>query len=516
MLSHTLDRGAHLGLPLALVLGLMACTVGPNYEKPLIAAPDDWSSWRSGDPALHAAPVRAEALPARWWSVWNDPVLDDLEARALTANPDLASAALHFAQARVQRAGAGAAGLPQVNLKGSVSRQRLSENGASTRLFDVIGTPAERDQMAQFLADPFTLYQGGFDAGWEPDLWGKVRRSLEAADAQVTGQAALLDLTRLSVASEVARVYFRLRAVQTGIALTQQDLAIVTEREAIVAERVRGGLADHTTLEAEHSARETLNAALPGLKANEAALINALGVLTGEHPGALQALMSNGTNTLSRMEPGIALGLPSQIALERPDVRAAEARLHAATAEIGVAEADLYPSITLGGGFNLESYKSENLFDWGSRTWSIGPSLNLPLFDGGRRRSVVALRKLEQREAAVEFQKTVLTAWQEIDDALNGYGAERTRWESLQARRASAERTLQIVQAQFEAGNANYLPVLDAQRAVIQAHRDIAESESALRTDYIAINKAVGNVPPPAATSDAGGDTGGKAAFSSD
>ncbi|MBT0671061.1 efflux transporter outer membrane subunit [Novosphingobium profundi] len=488
----------------AMLCTLAGCTVGPDYVAPAIEAPADWSSWRSGAPALHPAQAGNGALAPTFWSVWHDPVLDELEARALSANPNIADAALRFAAARVQREGAGAAGLPQVNLKGSVTRERLSEYGASTRLFDVIGTSAERDQMAQFLANPFTLFQGGFDAAWEPDLWGKVRRSLEAADAAVQGQAALVQLARLSITSEVARAYFQLRTVQRQIDLAERDLALVDERARLVTARVKGGLDDHTALETERSSQAALTAGLPSLRANEASLLNALAILTGDHPGSLQALLERRDGSAPRGEPDLALGLPSEVALRRPDVQAAEAELHAATAKIGVAEADLYPSIRLGGGFNLESYKSENLFDWGSRTWSIGPSLNLPLFDGGQRRSVVALRKLEERQAAVNFQKTVLTAWQEIDDALNGYTAQRLRHGGLEARLASARRTRDLVQAQYAAGNLTYLPVLDAERGVLQAERDLADSEGTLRADYIAINKAAGNVPPlPPSTAEA-------------
>ncbi|QVM82702.1 efflux transporter outer membrane subunit [Novosphingobium decolorationis] len=495
-MTHHSSRARTTASPLLLALTLGACTVGPDYAAPSLEAPADWHSWRSGDGTLHTTSTDGAALPADWWTLWGDPVLNDLEARALVANPDIASAALHFAAARVQRGGAKAAGLPQVNLSGSLTRQRLSENGASTRLFDVIGSEAERDQMARFLANPFTLFQGGFDAGWEPDLWGKVRRSLEVADARVEGQAATLEQARLTVASEVARSYVELRSVQRQLALAQEDRDILTEREEIVGARVRAGLDGHAVLEGETMARAGAQATLAPLRAQEAALINALAVLTGERPGGLQDLLDPPAGTGVPSDPDLGLGLPSEVALGRPDVRAAGAQLHAATAEIGVAVADLYPSIRLGGGFSLESYRSENLFDWGSRTWSVGPSLNLPLFDGGRRRRVVALRRIEQREAAVRFQQTVLSAWQEIDDALNGYGAERSRRDELAARLAGAERRRDLVQANYAAGNVSYLPLLDARRAVLGAQRELAQSEGNLRTRFIAVNKAVGNVPP--------------------
>ena len=481
-------------LVLPLTGGLSGCTVGPDHVRPVVAAPDSWTAWRSSDPSLRTAIGTQDAIPQDWWTLFEDPVLNDLEARALAASPDLETAALHFAQARVQREGAGAAGLPQVNARASATRQRLSENGASTRLFDVIGG-ADRDTLAKFLANPFTLYQGGFDAGWEPDLWGKVHRSLEAADARVAQQRALLDLARLTVTSELARAYFQLRATQAQIALAEEDLAVLDTRAEIVGKRVAGGLDDHTAVERERSAREALRASLPQLRAAEGQLINALSVLAGEHPGALAETLARPQAGGAFIVPDLSLGMPSHVALARPDVQAAEANLRAATAAIGVAVADLYPSIRLGGGFNLESYRSQNLFDWASRTWQIGPSLNLPIFDGGHRRAVVAVRKLEQREAIVNFQKTVLAAWQEIDDALSGYAADQQQHAALRARLESARRTRALVKARYDAGAVNYLPVLDASRAVLQAERELAENEGQLRARFAAVNKAIGNAP---------------------
>ena len=200
--------------------------------------------------------------------------------------------------------------------------------------------------------------------------------------------------------------------------------------------------------------------------------------------------------------PDLALGLPSEVARRRPDIRAAEARLHRATANIGVAQADLYPSIRLGAHLGLESYLSGEFADWGSRAWSIGPSLSLPLFDHGRRKSVVQLRKLEQQEAAVDFQQTVLRAWQEIDDALNAYTAER------QQARQLAERARSAGDATAGAGAlrgraVDYTVALDSQRRYLQARRDLAASVGRLATRYVTINKAIGNVPRDASPASA-------------
>jgi outer membrane protein TolC len=193
--------------------------------------------------------------------------------------------------------------------------------------------------------------------------------------------------------------------------------------------------------------------------------------------------------------PDLALGLPSEVALRRPDIYAAEARLHRATAAIGVARAELYPSIRLGARFGYESYLGSEFADWGSRTWSGGAVLDLPLFDGGRRRSVVQLRELEQQEAAVAYQQTVLKAWQEIDDALSTYAAEQQRREQLELRLRSAADAYELAQARYEGGTTDFINVLDTQRSYLQARRDLVASEGRMNTRYVTINKAVGNVP---------------------
>ncbi|MBY8825313.1 efflux transporter outer membrane subunit [Sphingomonas colocasiae] len=480
-----------------IAMALAGCTVGPNHIPPETAAPADWSSWRSGDASLRL-PVASDAtLPPDWWRAFNDPVLDDLQQRAVAASPDLRTAALHVAQARVQRGATAAAGLPAINAGAGVTRQRQSENGAGTRLLDVVSgnSGGDRDTLAKLLAEPFTLYQGGLDAAWEIDLWGKVRRSLEAADADLAERAALLAQARLTLASDVTRTYLELRATQRKIAMTRQDIAALESRAGIVAAQVRRGQGTHLDIDRQQSELQGLRASLPDLLAQEGAQASQLGLLLGERPGALADLLKPADATAAAALPDIALGLPSELALRRPDIRAAEARLHGATARIGVATADLYPSIRLGGGFNLESYKANSLFDWASRSWSIGPSIDLPIFDGGRRRRVVQLRELEQREAAVAYQKTVLRAWQEIGDALNGYAAERQRNAALREKVTTSRDALDLASARYRGGITTYLEVIDAQRGWIQSTRDLADSDARIGTRYAAINKAIGNAP---------------------
>lgn len=464
--------------------------VGPNFVKPTPAAPNDWTSWRSGDASLRIPSEAALGLPAQWWQAFNDATLDALQRRAFDASPDLQTAALRFAQARAQRSTVAAQRGPEVNASGGATRQRQSESGASTRMLGIMGADPS---LTELLAEPFTLYQAGFDASWELDLWGRVSRSVEAADADADQQAALLDLARLSLASDVARNYFELRTAQRQAKLMREDIAALEDRAGLLQARVEGGVLDHTDLQRQRAELAALKAQLPSLLAQVAANANQIALLLGERPGALQAELAPSEADARTLLPDLALGLPSEVALRRPDIRAAEARLHSATASIGIAKASLYPSIRLGAKFGFESYLSGEFSDWGSRTWSVGPSFNLPIFDHGRRTATVQLRELQQQEAAVNYQKTVLKAWQEIDDALSAYSAEQQQAQELKTRSDAASDAYQLVQARYDGGVNDFTAVLDAQRSHLQARRDLAASEGRLAARFITVNKALGN-----------------------
>lgn len=492
-------RTSHLFWPLMLTLG--ACSaVGPDYRAPQPQVPTSWSAAHAGASTLLASGPGLQAIPAQWWTQFADPTLDTLQQRASKASPDLQSAALRFAQARMQRQMVAAQRGPNVDAKGDIQRQRQSERGASARMISSIA-PVNSDELVKTLAEPFTLYEAGFDASWEIDFWGRVRRSIEAADAQVEQQRALLEQARLLVASEVARGYFELRRVQQQIAVTRDDLHATEESLELVQARADGGLVDDFDLVRQRSQLEDLRSRLPSLLAAQTQAINQLGVLVGAQPGELSAQLSAPSIKPSAL-PDLSPGLPSEVARRRPDIRAAEAQLHAATANIGVAVAELYPSIRLGASFGYSSFESGQVSDWGSRQWAVGPSLSLPIFDNGRRRSQVTLRKLEQQQAAVNYQQTVLKAWQEVDDALSGYGAERQRNAQLQARLGSAGQAYDMAKARYAGGLTDFLVELDAQRNYLQARRDWVDSEGQLRLDLVALYKALGGGAPVSAASE--------------
>ncbi|MCW5573013.1 MAG: efflux transporter outer membrane subunit [Steroidobacteraceae bacterium] len=467
------------------VLALAGCAAGPDFEAP---APDLPAAWQ--DPALQGS----DALPpAKWWRVFDDPVLDALEDEAAAASPDLQTAALRFAQGRVRRQMAAAQRGPQLDATAGASRQRQSEHGAGVRVIDAVA-PANRDQLVELLAGPFDLFEAGFDASWELDLWGHVRRSIEAADADVATSRATFDGVRLALQADIARTYFELRAAQRELALARADLEAAGAHQQLLQARADGGLASGLDAARERAQFAGLQAQLPPFEVEQTNLMNQLALLLGEPPGALEARLAvpDAADREARELPDLSAGLPSVLARRRPDIRAAEARLHAATAGIGVAVAELYPRIVLGGDFGYEALDASDVGAWGSRRWSVGASLDLPLFDMGRRRSVVTLRKLQQQEAAVDYQRTVLAAWHEIDTVVASYHGEHASQGALTERVAAAREAWQLAQARQESGLISELQALEVRRALLAAQREQAASAGRLAVRYVMLCKALG------------------------
>ncbi|KAF1042804.1 efflux transporter outer membrane subunit [Xylophilus sp.] len=488
-----------------LCAALAGCaSVGPDFQTPQADAPAGWAARPSSAPGLAAtwAPDTA-APPAAWWRVFRDPVLDRLEARAAAASPDLRTAALRFAQSRLQRSVAAAQATPQAGFQAQATRQRQSETSAETRLVGAIAG-AEAPRLVDVLSDPFPLYQAGFDVSWELDLWGRVRRSVEAADAAAESAGAQFEDARLVVSAEVARAYAELRQLQRQQALLARDAATVEELLALQQARVVNGLADEDAPLAQSQALAGLRARQAAWQAQHAALLNQIGLLTGDAPGALTTLLAPAAGdidgTAQPVPAAPALGQPAELLRRRPDVRAAEAQLHAATAEIGVAMADLYPRIALDASAGVQSIGAGSFGEWASRTWQIGPVLSLPVFDGGRRRANVELRRIDQQRAAVAWRQSVLKAWQEVDDALAAHAAERLRNQRLREQVDASRTQLALARARTASGLVSELAPLQAERALRQAQSLLCESDGSLRTSLVRLYKAAGGGAGPSGT----------------
>jgi len=347
--------------------------------------------------------------------------------------------------------------------------------------------------LLRLLSEPFTLYDAGFDASWEPDLWGRVARSEESARASVDAQAALLRQARLGLKAEVARNYFQVRLTQRQLQLLDQEQAALAQSVALLEAQVRNGLADESALLRQRQQLAALAAAFPAVRAQQAQALNQLTLLCALAPGALNERLASQPDAATPVElPDLQLGLPEALARRRPDIAAAEARLHAATASVGVAAADLYPRIVLGASFGTESVGSSHFGEWGSRQWSVGPSLSLPLFDRGRRRANIELRTLQQQEAAVAFQQVVLKAWHEVDDAVSAYVAESQRQQQLQQRAEAAQAEQRLAQTRQQQGLSSALPVLADTTQALEAQRELADSRARRQTALAAVYKALG------------------------
>ena len=473
-------------------VGLTACTVGPDFVPPDLPAPAGWEILRDlSVPADGGSLPTSAAIDEHWWTQFNDPVLDSLETRLTAANFDIQIAAAHLSQSRTQRsivsAGRSPAAVGEINYQ----RQRQSELGIGARVVKASAPPAGSAGVVEELAEPFDVYQPGFDASWELDLWGRVRRSVESADADFAASSAAARDVRLAIAAELARTYLELRGTQRQLEIAEQDVSAGREILELIEQRAAGGLVTDLDVKSQSVRLAEGRALVTHLQQELRQSMNSIAFLMGEQPGSLQGTLAD-TAVMPSVPSRVPVGVPSEVARRRPDIREAEARLHAATANIGLAVADLYPRITLTGSFDMQALAASDLGEWRARQWSVGPSLSVPLFDGGRRRGVVELRKLQQQEAAINYQRTVLQAWHEIDNALTAYASEQRRHRELEEAMQSSRAAFEIATTRYKHGLTNFLVALDAQRTMLKTQRDYADSSTAISTLLVALYKVLG------------------------
>ncbi len=463
----------------ALVALLLAgCTVGPDYSPPQTAVPDRFAE-------ADALGATNDSDLARWWDGFGDPMLSALVERALAGNLDVASAEARIREARARATVAGAAGQPRVAAQGSLGRQRISENALPV-------PPGSGGQSGGFglPGSEFTTWRAGFDASWELDLFGRARRGIEAAEAR-TGAAIWnrRDL-EVTIAAEVASAYLALRTLQARIVQAEAELARQQRFEQLVAARARGGLVTGQDLEQQAVERAAAAAAIPALQAQAEARIHALGVLTGDAPAALIPELSAADALPSA--PLVPTGVPSDLLRRRPDIRAAERELAASTADIGVAVADLYPRFSLTAAPALVSTALTSLLEWGSRSFSAGAAIDWPLFDGGRTRGNIAVADARQEQALIAYRRAVLTALQDVEDALSRTDGDRRQLASLEEALRTAARAEDIARTRYGGGLVTYSDVLIAQARRLRLEEQVVETQGALARDTASLFKALG------------------------
>ena len=467
-----------------LVAPLLAagCSVGPNFVSPNPHLPE--TSFTGDRGAIADARLPPPPDP-EWWAVFRDPILTDLERRVAAANLDVRTATIRLAESRFQRGVAAAAELPSLNGDAKYTRELYSQNGIVS-LLGALAPPG-----APLAVPPINDYNVGFDASWELDLWGKVRRQVEAADAAVDQAADQRRDALVSSLAELARDYIQLRGVQTQIRIANDNLKVDRDVLGLAQERTQRGLQNGLDVENAAAQVESIRAQIPALEQQETQYINALSLLLDQPPGALKAELAR-PHSEPASPPRVPLGIPSELARRRPDIRAAETQLHAATANIGVAVGAFYPTVQLNGMVGLDALDYTNLWKGSSLQYTLGPSISLPIFAGGRLRNTLELRDAQQQEAAIAYHKTVLQAWHDVVNALVAHRLEQTRRARLRAQADHSRQALDLARTRYNDGVTDFLTVLDTERTLLQAEQQHAASTTNVALDLVQLFKALG------------------------
>lgn len=484
--SNTMKRFLFAGLS---ALALAGCTVGPDFHKPQVISP---AAWRATQPPAQSQITTAKTSP-QWWELFHDPALTRLEKEVVASNLDLKMASLRLMQSQAEKRIASAAQMPHVEANASYGRERASTNG----VLGLLGT-MEREQagsiasgtsgfgptaMPGSVGNPsFNLPQYGMNASWEVDFWGHVRRQVEAATAAMHATEEMQRDMLVSLMAETAQDYIDLRGVQTQIGIVEHNIAVATDSVRLTSMRLEQGAATRLDVAEATGQLHTFTARLAPLQAQATHMLNALSFLVAREPGALDAELGKPA-AIPAMPVAVPLGLPSELAERRPDIRMAADRLHAATASVGVAIADFFPRVTLSGSLDVQALQFSGLGSWASRQYGFGPTATLPLFEGGRLTGQLHLRKAQQKEAATQFQRTVLKAWQEIDDAMADFTAAQKRRDELAEAVHENEIAVATAKAQYVQGASDFLNVLTLQNALLSS-----QSALAVATAYSAVS----------------------------
>lgn len=475
-------------LAVAVALTLSACAVGPDYRPPQPVTSDAWHE-------LPATGVRVESPDApslaAWWTTLNDPQLNEFIERALAENKTVKQAYARVVQARAQRAITGSGFWPSIDASTSSSRSEsessLNESGA------VVSTVDES-------------YSAGVSASWELDLFGGQRRSYESATAQLAATEADLRDALVILLGDVALSYVGVRTAQSRLDFAERNLESQREALDITRWRAESGLTTVLDVEQANSSYEQTRAQIPQLESSLVQNMNRLAVLTGQTPGALEASLQD-RKPIPAVPVDIVAGVPADVLRRRPDIRGAERQLAAQTAEVGVATAALYPSLSLSGSIGWQSLTASDLLD-GSRTDSSGLSLSLPLFNGGALRQNIRVQNALVDEALAAYEATVLDAYEEVENALDAWTSEQRRHEALVQAVGSARRAAELALVQYNSGLVDFQTVLTADQQLLSLEDSLAVSDGEITSNLIRLYRALGggwSVFPAATTAAAGG-----------
>ena len=457
------------------ILLLSGCAVGPNYKQPQTPVPGSFANIPTN------AVNSGEALLATWWKGFNDAKLDALIDGAIVHNHDLRIATANLKEARALRRLTTFDLAPTVQANATYENLLLSKSAAPT------GTPREQRERE--------FFDAGFDATWELDLFGRVRRSVEAANAQLAAtEATRLDVL-VSITAEVARNYIELRGLQNQLAVARKNADVQRETLEITNARLRGGRGTDFDVSRSQSLLNLTLSTIPPLEAGTRKTIHRLAVLTGQQPGALIPELS-APAPLPVVMPALALSTPESLLRRRPDIRAAERSLAAATARIGIATADLFPRVSFVGTVGLQADTLAGLGKGGSDTWNFGPRITWAALDLGRVQARIKGADARAEASLAVYERTVLNALEETEDALVDFGREQERQRLLETSALASQKAADLAHQRYEGGVTDFISVLDAERTLLEAQDRLATSQTRSATAFIAVYKALGGGIP--------------------
>ena len=479
-----------------------SCAVGPQYKPPQSRMPASWH-----EVSATSGPFDRSTLE-RWWTAFHDPLLDDLVVRAIDGNLDLKIAAARLREARGARGIAASAALPQVDLNGQYVRGERSD---AVPPFKSAGAGA-----SPFGPRTQNVFDAGFDAGWELDVFGGVRRDVEAAVAQVQAAEEGRRDVLVTLLADVARNYAELRGTQRQIEILDATVRSQQDTFGLAQARFDAGLGTALDVERAEGLLEATRSRGPELQRLAKRAIYRLDVLLGQEPGTLASTLET-PRALPPQPPDLPDVLPSELLSRRPDLRRAERDVAAATARLGVARSELFPRFSIAGNFGRRSQDASDLGSSGSQFWFLVAGVRLPILSGGRIRANIQVQDARQEEAVRQYEKAVLIAVEDVENSLSSQTREQRRLEALRASVAANRRALDLATERYIGGLENFLSVLDAQRAVYGAEDGLAQSETNAMVSLIAVYKALGGgwaldgttLTPPGGESTAGPRSGG-------
>ncbi len=469
-----------LALTALSALGALAnCTVGPDFQMPHFEFP---ATWKGIGPAASVPRATAEERElAQWWTLFQDETLTSLVERAMASNLDLQLAEARIREARAAKGTASSSLGPTVSASGSFSRKRSALTGGEAG-------GASQGMTRGVITDQ---YEAGFDAVWEVDIFGGVRRSVEAAQAELEATVEARRDVLVTLTAEVARNYVDLRVLQQRRAIALYNLKAQQRTAELTRQRFEGGFASFLDVANAKALVATTAGQIPLLEASARKAIHALSLLMGIEPGALAEELSS-AGEIPTPPSAVMLGVPSDLLRRRPDIRRAERQLHAATARIGVAMAELFPKITISGSIGLQASDLASWLNWVSRLWSFGPSVKWRVFETNRIRSEVAQREALQEQALIAYQQTVLTALREVEDALVTAAKEEEHRKTMVEAVAANEKAVELATKLYTEGQTDFLNVLQAQRSFYAAQDDLVQSRGTSSIAIISLYKALG------------------------